>query len=122
MTPRLVPVWLEEQRRRVAVERAARVAVLRLLGGRQEPFVVPVLGGTFRGWTLLVHRDTYEDRVGQWRVSRFDETGEPVGHNCPRTFHDCLGEIQEWGGDLRFARLARPALMGAQENKPWTRA
>lgn len=105
-----MPAWLEEQQRREVARRAARVTVLRLLGGREEPFLAPVLAGTFTGWTLLVHRDTYEGRAGQWRVSRFDASGEPVGHNCPRTFKDCLGEIQEWDGDLRFARLARPAL------------
>lgn len=106
--------------RKLARERAERVAVLRLLAGREEPVLVPAGGPTFEGWTLLVHRDTYPDHPGDWRVSRFDQTGEPVGHCNPSTFAACLREVQDWDGDLRFARLAKPALgvSSAADSRP----
>lgn len=95
-----------------ARERAERVAVLRLFGSAPAPIVVPVLAGWAEGWTMLVHRDLEADAPERWRVTRFDAKGEASGHTRLEVegragFSRALRAVQEWGGDLRFARIAR---------------
>ena len=57
-------------------------------------------------WTLAnyggyICDDTYADRVGAWRVSRFGDNGEPEGHSCPSgDLTAAIGEALEYGADL----------------------
>lgn len=83
-------------------KRAARVALLRAMGGVPTPFAAPC-SGTYEGTTIVVHRDTYPGRVGQWRVTRF-EAGEPFGHADAADFHEALSEAQAWRAELGLAR------------------
>jgi hypothetical protein len=83
-------------------KRAARVALLRAMGGVPTPFAAPCFG-PHEGITVVVHRDTYPDRVGQWRVTRF-EAGESFGHFEAVDFNEALSEAQTWRAELRLAR------------------
>ncbi len=88
--------------RRRAEKRLARVVLLRALAGRETPFYAPC-GAPFGGMAIVVHRDTYPETVGQWRVTRF-EGEEPIGHVTSRTFAMALHEAQEWQAVLPLAR------------------
>ncbi len=63
------------------------------------------------GITLVVHRDTYPDRLGQWRVTRFEHwegDPEPTGHAVAESYEQAVQEaVREWGGDLTRAEFVK---------------
>lgn len=88
--------------RDAAKRRLARVSLLRAMGGAETPFYAPC-GAPFGDMAVAVHRDTYPETLGQWRVTRF-EGEEPIGHSTHRTFGEALLEAQEWRAVLPLAR------------------
>jgi hypothetical protein len=53
--------------------------------------------------TYLVHRDTYPENLGGWRVTRLgSEAGQlvPWGHNVARSYRGALEEAHANGADL----------------------
>jgi hypothetical protein len=57
------------------------------------------------GWpshavTLVIHRDTYSHRIGQWRLTRIDDEG-PFGHTDSESFESAVREAAtHWGARL----------------------
>jgi hypothetical protein len=98
--------FFEEFEARIARSRAekrlARVVLLRALAGREVPFYAPC-AAPYANMAVVVHRDTYAEHVGQWRVTRF-EGEEPIGHVTSRSFMMALHEAQEWRAVLPLAR------------------
>ena len=96
--------------RKAAQKRLDRVRLLRAMAGAETPFYAPC-GAPFGDMAVVVHRDTYPETLGQWRVTRFDGS-EPAGHTVPGTFAEALKECQEWRAVLPLARslasLSRP--------------
>lgn len=96
--------------RDAAKRRLARVSLLRAMGGTETPFYAPC-GAPYADMAVAVHRDTYPETLGQWRVTRF-EGSEPTGHLTVRTFGDALREADEWRAVLWLARSLK-SLAGA---------
>lgn len=65
----------------------------------------PLTGPTRAGGMMLISRDP--SRRSEWRVTRFDADGEPLGHFGPAPFATVL-QAAEDHGDLR--RLGEPSL------------
>lgn len=85
-----------------AERRLARVCLLRAMGGAPVPFCAPC-EAPYADTFVVVHRDTYQATLGQWRATRF-EGEEPVGHTTHRTFRGALDEIAVWRAVLPLAR------------------
>lgn len=96
--------------RDAAARRLDRVVLLRAMAGAETPFYAPC-GAPFADMAVAVHRDTYPETLGQWRVTRFDGS-EPSGHMTLRTFGEALKEAQEWRAVLPLARSLK-SLSGA---------
>jgi len=85
----------DETEARIAARDAAIAALL--AGGERPRIMHGECGGPI---TLFIHRDTYPERVGMWRLTRFDATGEPFGHTDCSSFESALREAAHWGVDL----------------------
>lgn len=97
--------WKKHER---AIRR--RKALIRLVTrkGAERPLMIPTKKGVFPGnvW-LLVHRDTYEHRVGTWRLTRFDDDGA-FGHSEHTSYGDAIDSAaRDWSGDLERAEIAK---------------
>lgn len=78
-------------------EMAAKEATIaRIIAGGARPLTAQ----TRHSGPLMVHRDTYAHRVGQWRITRFDEQGEPEGHTEYDSFAAAVKRIEFQGGRL----------------------
>ena len=101
--------WYELQadiRRKAARRRAVRVALLRAMGGAPRPFLAPCQG-FYEGRTVVVHRDTYEETVGQWRCTIFDARG-PAWHKTFASWSEAVDDAMvSWGAQPFLARDLR---------------
>lgn len=80
--------------------RARDRAVDALVALGEAPVAMPSTGGEI----LLVHRDTYVHRRGQWRLTRFGASGEPYGHTEANSFRDAVVEAARfWAADVAAA-------------------
>ena len=80
--------------------RARDRAVDALVALGERPVAMPATGGEL----MLVHRDTDQRRLGQWRLTRFDAAREPYGHVDAASFRAAIVEAARyWAADAAAA-------------------
>lgn len=80
------------------IRRAAREAWVKMLAAPGRPLAFRERWGE---GTIVVHRDTYADRVGKWRVTTLAPDGEPWGHTTPEgDLAATIREAVECGANL----------------------
>lgn len=50
--------------------------------------------------SVVVHLDTYPERLGKWRATYVSDTGEPAGHLVADDFPGALDRAREYGARL----------------------